>query len=77
MRLHLRMKPVVEFDPANRQHRKDYAEFLRTGRWTHCLVRYELDEPSGELQGMIQRRILEYYMEREFKINPTTQRVIG
>ena len=57
----------MAFDPTNKQHRKDYAEFLRTGKWIHCDVRYELDEPGGELQGMIQRRILEYYMGREFK----------
>jgi hypothetical protein len=71
MRLDFFRKPVVEFDPSNRQHRRDYAQFLKTGSWRHCRVRYELIGIGGELQGMMQRRLLEFYTDREFK-NPTT-----
>ncbi len=67
MRMHLKLRPIVAFDPSNRQHRENYAEFLRTGSWRHCAVRYEIDESYGELQGRLQRRLLEYYMGKEFK----------
>lgn len=62
------MRPVVAFDVNNKRHREDYAQFLLTGKWVHCDVRYELDEPGGELQGMIQRRLLEYYTGKEFRV---------
>jgi len=65
MRLDLRTRPVVAFDVNNVKHRRDYAIFLRTHRWGHCAVRYELDEPVGELQAAIQRRLLEYYTSRD------------
>lgn len=69
MRLHLKMRPVVAFDPSNKDHRRDYAEFLRTGSWGHCAVRYELDESCGELQSRIQRNLLEYYLGKEFRLD--------
>ena len=73
--LHLRMRPIVEFDVTNRKHREDYAKFIATGSWGHCPVRYEVNEPCGELAGAIQRKILEYYMMREFKLEPKDTRV--
>lgn len=67
MKLHRIMRPVVAFDVKNKEHRKDYAQFLATGSWQHCGVRYELDDTCGELQGVIQRKLLEYYAGQEFK----------
>lgn len=69
MRLNFFKRPVVVFDPLNRKHRKDYAEFLKTGSWKSCDVRYELDEPVGELQAAIQRKMLTFYTSREFNLN--------
>lgn len=68
MRLHLKLRPVVAFDVNNRKHRRDYAEFIATGSWAHSKVRYEIDDVSGELQGKIQRVMLEYYIAKEFKL---------
>lgn len=67
MKLHLVTKPVVAFDVKNVKHRRDYAQFLLTGSWAHCSVRYEMDDLCGELQAVIQRRLLEYYVRQEFK----------
>ena len=77
MKLHRIMRPVVAFDVKNKEHRKDYAMFLRTNSWQHCDVRYELDETCGELQGVIQRRLLEYYANQEFKSVVKKQRSKG
>lgn len=73
--LDLKVRPTVEFDVNKRQHREDYARFLATGSWGHCPVRYEVNEPCGELSGTIQRKMLEYYTAREFKITHTDTRV--
>ena len=73
--LNLKLRPTVLFDVTNRKHREDYAKFLATGSWGHCRVRYELDEPCGELSGAIQRKMLEYYTEREFKVIHEDRRV--
>ena len=69
MRTRFRMRPVVAFDVTNPKHRRDYAVFLRTHSWVHCDVRYELDEVCGEMQPAIQRRLLEYYSQRDMPKN--------
>lgn len=68
MRMYLKLRPIVAFDVNNRKHRQDYAQFITTGSWSHSKVRYELDEVTGELQGAIQRVMLEYYVSKEFKL---------
>jgi hypothetical protein len=68
MRLNLKLRPIVAFDVNNPQHRKDYARFLQTHSWGHCPVRYELDEVCGEMQGAIQRRLLDYYSQQDIAL---------
>ena len=67
-RLSLRLRPVVAFDVTNKEHRKHYGRFMCTGSWAGCPYIFEADEPSGELQAIIQRRLLQYYAQKEFKI---------
>jgi hypothetical protein len=60
-------RPWVKFDAANKQHRRWFAEFLQTGTWGRCPVRFCMDEDQqGELLGLIKRDILDYYAAREF-----------
>ncbi len=66
MRLNLFRKPTIAFNVANRQHRTDYAIFLKTGSWKHCGVHYEIPDAYGEVQSIVQRKLLEYYSAREF-----------
>lgn len=75
MKLDLVRRPVVLFDPSIKKHREDYARFLATGNWSHCPVRYEAREACGELSGIMQRKLLEYYTTKEFKINHEDRRV--
>jgi hypothetical protein len=66
-RLALVGRPWVAFDAANKRHRKWYTEFQRKGTWGHCPVRFLIDdEAQGNLVTMIQRRLVEYYITREF-----------
>lgn len=67
MRLNLFRKSTIAFDVNNRQHRHDYALFLITNSWKHCNVHYEIPDVSGEVQSVVQRKLLEYYSSKEFK----------
>ena len=63
-------RPWVAFDASNRQHRKWYADFVKSGTWGRCPVRFIIPDDHGDLLTMIQRRLNQYYTQREFgKIN--------
>ena len=60
-------RPLVAFDPYNKDHRRYYAEFLEYGGSGRCLVRFVCPEDSGfDLPTMIQRSLISYYIDREF-----------
>jgi hypothetical protein len=60
-------RPYIVFDPSNRQHRSFYHQFVKTGTWGHCPVRFVVPEDHGDLVTMIQRSLIKFYVEREFK----------
>ena len=60
-------RPLVAFDPYNKDHRRYYAEFLEYGGWGMCPVRFICPEDHGsDLPTMIQRSLIGYYVDREF-----------
>ena len=65
-KLQLFGRPWVVFDAHNKQHRKWFAQFTKQHTWGQCPVRFVIDEDSGDLITMIQRRLIEFYVEREF-----------
>jgi len=61
-------RPLVAFDPANKQHRQWYYEFLENRGWGRCPVRFIVPENSGlDLTIMIRNCLIEYYVFKEFK----------
>jgi hypothetical protein len=64
-KLQLTARPWVAFDVKNSQHRKWLAEFVQSGRWGDCPVRFALADEPGDILA-IQRLVLEYYMKKEF-----------
>jgi hypothetical protein len=83
-RLEYYSRPLVAFDPSNKEHRRYYAEFLDNGGWGRCPVRFIVTDESGmDLPTMIRNKLCEYYVDREFKIknpevkSPKGRRVIG
>ncbi len=61
-------RPLVAFDPANKQHREWYYDFLEYGGWGRCPVRFIVPENSGlDLTIMIRNALIEYYVYKEFK----------
>jgi len=62
-------RPWVAFDAANRQHRRWFAEFQNSGTWGRCPVRFIVSDDHGDLVTMIQRRLIQHYVDREFDGN--------
>ena len=67
-RLEYLARPLVAFDPNNKDHRRYYWEFMAFRGWGSCPVRFICTEDHGDnLPAMIQRIMVEYYVHREFK----------
>lgn len=72
--LELSGRPYTVFNPANKEHRRYYNQFVKTASWGKCPVRFVVPEDHGDLITMIQRSLVKYYVEREFKIVAKKQR---
>ena len=59
-------RPWVVFDARNKAHRQWFAEFQHYRSWSHCPVRFIIDNENGDLLTMIQRRLIDYYTDKEF-----------
>ena len=66
-RLDLFGRPWTVFNPENKDHRRYYHSFVQTSSWGECPVRFVCPEDHGDLVTMIQRSLIKYYTEREFK----------
>lgn len=61
-------RPLVQFDPHNKEHRAIYNEFMKKPGWGHSPYRFICPEQHGSnLVTMIQQLMLEYYVQKEFK----------
>ena len=59
----------MAFDPNNKVHRRFYAEFVNTASWGSCPVRFIVpDDNGGDLVSMIKNSLINYYVEREFRL---------
>lgn len=66
-RLQLHGRQFVVFDAKNRQHRQWFAEFNCTLSWSKCPVRFVVNDDHGDLITMIQRELIQHYVDKEFK----------
>lgn len=66
-KLQLFGRPYVIFDAQNKDHRRWFANFNKNRSWAHCPVRFVVDDDQGDLITMIQRRLIQYYVDKEFK----------
>ena len=65
-RLQLHGRNFVVFDPSNKDHRRWFAEFNKNLTWKNCPVRFVVNEDHGDLITMIQRELIQYYVDKEF-----------
>lgn len=69
-RLQLFGRQWVVFDAQNKDHRKWFANFNKTGAWGQCPVRFVVNDDHGDLITQIQRELIAHYVGKEFgKIN--------
>ena len=65
--LQFNSRPFTVFDPANREHRRWYNQFVTHQSWGRCPYRFLVPEDHGDLITMCQRSLVKYYVQREFK----------
>jgi hypothetical protein len=65
-KLEILIRPPVVFDPTSRDHRRYYHESLVKQGWGHCPVRFVVEDEYGDVNSMVQRKLLKFYAEREF-----------
>jgi hypothetical protein len=60
-------RPLVAFDPKNKDHRKWYHEFVEKSSWGYCPVRFICPNDTGlDLTIMIRNQLVDYYVQKEF-----------
>jgi hypothetical protein len=60
-------RPWTAFNPANKQHREWYHEFVNHKTWGGCPVRFICPDDSGsDLTVMIRNQLIQYYVMQEF-----------
>lgn len=69
-RLQLFGRPWVVFNAKNKDHRRWFADFNANLSWTRCPVRFVVNDDHGDLITMIQRELIQYYVDKEFKKAP-------
>lgn len=74
--LQLKMRPWTEFNPADRQHRQWYAEYLQNGNWCSCPVRFVDPTDCGNLAMSIQASLVRFYAAKEFKRLPKKPKTV-
>ncbi len=72
-------RPLVAFDPNNKDHRAYFHQFLLTRAWGRCPVRFICPDEhgAGGLVDMVQRQLIEYYTKKEFGNEVSAKRVRG
>jgi hypothetical protein len=59
-------RPWTAFDASNKLHRKWFKEFQSFGTWGRCPVRFIVSDESGDLVTLIQRKLIQHYVNKEF-----------
>lgn len=66
-KLSLFSRPFVVFDPKNKKHREWFSYFNKNYTWGRCPVRFIIEDDHGDLVSMIQRKLIQYYVDKEFQ----------
>ena len=59
-------RPLVAFDPGNKQHRQYFHKYVVKRAWGHCPVRFICPDEHGSLVDLISNAMLKFYMSKEF-----------
>ena len=76
-RLALYGRLYVIFDPKNREHRQWFDDFNKTGAWGRCPVRFVVHDDHGDLITMIQRELIQFYVDKEFTVTRVRPKTVA
>ena len=65
-RLEFYSRPLVAFDPTNKEHRAIFYKFSVTHGWAHSPYRFIVPDDHGDLITLMQRGLIDYYVKKEF-----------
>ena len=65
-RLAMYGRPYVVFNAKDKEHRKWFSAFNKTGAWGRCPVRFVVNDDHGDLVTQIQRELIQHYVDKEF-----------
>jgi hypothetical protein len=65
--LFLKARPIITFDAKNPTHRKYYLDFVKHRTWGYCPVRFMTEDGTTDLVTHVNRKMLDYYVQKEFK----------
>lgn len=54
----------IIFDPGNREHLLDYAEYLKYNNWKRTGCRFLLEDPFTDIPSMIRFKVISYFMQQ-------------
>ena len=61
----LKRQELVEFDPANIEHRAAVRAFLKRKAWVDSPFRFAQDPTYGTLVEQVQAKLLKWYLDQE------------
>ena len=70
-------RPYVVFNPSSKDHRSYYHDFVLTASWGRCPVRFLVTDDHGDLVTMIQRSLVKFYVEKEFKTGGRVRQMVA
>jgi hypothetical protein len=60
-------RPHTIFDAENEEHRRAYFTYINSRSWDGCKFRFIVEEPYVDLPTNIDRKMISYYIAREFE----------
>ena len=65
--LDINRRPLVKFEPSNKEHRRYYAHYKESRSWGKCPVEFWVPYYYGNVANMCEVLLTEYYLRSEFK----------
>lgn len=73
----LTTKQPILFEPKNEFHRRMYLCFVEYGQWMPESPKFVLESPFMNVPLMIQSKLLNHYLNKEFKPQPIKEKYVA
>ena len=62
----IKVNTPVDFDVKNPEHRQVFHTFIKENTWGKTKTRFVLEHPYVDIPTMIQNKLLDFYLTKEF-----------